>query len=52
MQTEVVSFFIYKVAFKFSQMSYAAALLIVLLVITLIISTLYIRVLNVSHVAE
>jgi|SRR5581483_1234800 multiple sugar transport system permease protein len=50
--TEVVSFFVYKVAFKFSQMSYAAALLIVLLVITLIISTLYIRVLNVSHVAE
>lgn len=50
--TEVVSFFVYKVAFKFSQMSYAAALLVVLLVITLIISTLYIRALNVSHVAE
>jgi len=50
--TEVVSFFVYKVAFKFSQLSYAAALLVVLLIITLIISTIYIRVLNVSHVAE
>jgi len=47
-----VSFFIYKIAFKFSQMSYAAALLIVLLVITLIISTLYVRALNATSASN
>jgi len=50
--TEVVSFFIYKIAFKFSQMSYAAVLLIVLLVITLIISTLYVRALNATSASN
>jgi multiple sugar transport system permease protein len=50
--TEVVSFYIYKTAFKFSQITYAAALLVVLMIITLIISVLYIRVMNVSTIAE
>jgi multiple sugar transport system permease protein len=50
--TEVVSFYIYKTAFKFSQFTYAASLLVVLMVITLIISVLYIRVMNVSHMGE
>jgi multiple sugar transport system permease protein len=44
--TEVVSFYIYKTAFKFSKMTYASALLVVLLVITLIISSVYVRILN------
>ncbi len=50
--TEVVSYYIYKTAFKFSQLTYAASLLVVLMIITLIISALYIRVMNVSQMAE
>jgi multiple sugar transport system permease protein len=44
--TEVVSFFIYKQAFKFTHITYAAALVMVLLVITLFISVFYVRLLR------
>jgi multiple sugar transport system permease protein len=44
--TEVLSFHIYQTAFKFTQLTYGAALLMVVLVITLIISTIYIRLLR------
>ena len=40
--TEVVSFYIYKTAFKFTQITYAASLIIVVLLLTLVISTVYI----------
>ena len=50
--TEVVTFYIYKTAFKFQQITYAAALLIVLLIITIVISVIYIRMMNVSHIAD
>lgn len=40
--TEVVSFFIYKTAFKFTQITYAATLIMVVLLITLVISSLYV----------
>jgi multiple sugar transport system permease protein len=44
--TEVVSFYIYKEAFKFTHITYAAALVIVLLLITLVISVFYVRLLR------
>src|SRR5205823_7619293 len=47
--TEVVTFYIYKTAFKFTQITYAASLLVVLMLVTLVISTLYIRALNASQ---
>lgn len=47
--TQVVTFYIYKTAFKFTQITYAASLLVVLMIVTLIISTLYIRALNASQ---
>lgn len=50
--TEVVSFYIYKTAFRFSQPTYAAALIMVLLLITLLISIVYMRLLRTRQVAE
>lgn len=44
--TEFVSLFIYKTAFKFSQMGYASALLVVLFLVTGAIALVYIRILG------
>jgi multiple sugar transport system permease protein len=44
--TEFVSLFIYKTAFKFSQMGYASTLLLVLFVITIALALIYIRLLG------
>lgn len=44
--TEFVSLYIYKLAFKFSQMGYASALLLILFVVTVIMTAVYISVLR------
>jgi multiple sugar transport system permease protein len=50
--TEFISLFIYKAAFKFSQMGYASALLVVLFVVTIAIALAYIRLLGRSAAVE
>ncbi|MEW5959015.1 MAG: sugar ABC transporter permease [Chloroflexota bacterium] len=49
-QTEFVSLFIYKTAFKFSEVGYASALLLVLFIVTVGMALIYIRLLR--HSAE
>ncbi len=50
--TEFISLFLYKTAFKFSQMGYASALLLVLFVVTIVIALFYIRLLGRSGTVE
>jgi multiple sugar transport system permease protein len=50
--TEFVSLFIYKTAFKFSQMGYASALLLVLFAVTIVLAFIYVRAMKRSAEAQ